>query len=189
MPVNGTQTLTTNRLVLRRLATSDAPAMFTNWANDPLVTKYLTWQPHQNISITEMGLKWREKQYQGPAFFDWGIVIKDTDELIGTITVVNQDKAKKTMEIGYCLGKQWWGQGFAAEALIKVLNFLFTYTAVERIEARHDTNNPNSGKVMKKAGMAFEKILYQHGTNNNGVCDEAVYSILRTDTTASTDAV
>ena len=43
---SGTRTIETDRLILRRFTVEDAPAMYSNWASDPEVTRFLTWQPH-----------------------------------------------------------------------------------------------------------------------------------------------
>ena len=65
------------------------------------------------------------------------------------------------------------------EALRAVINYLFEEAGMNRIAATHDRNNPKSGRVMEKAGMKYEGILRQAGLNNQGVCDEVWYSILR----------
>ncbi|MBR4142117.1 MAG: GNAT family N-acetyltransferase, partial [Firmicutes bacterium] len=49
----GTQTIETERLILRRLRREDAGAMFRNWTSDPEVTKYLTWPTHESVAVTE----------------------------------------------------------------------------------------------------------------------------------------
>lgn len=49
----GTQTINTDRLLLRRFEFDDAYDMFKNWANDSEVTKYLTWEPHNNVEVTK----------------------------------------------------------------------------------------------------------------------------------------
>ena len=48
----GTQELTTERQVLRRMTTDDCEMMFGNWANDPEVTRYLRWEPHRDWVVT-----------------------------------------------------------------------------------------------------------------------------------------
>lgn len=66
------------------------------------------------------------------------------------------------------------------EALGAVIKFLFTNVNFNRIQLRHATENPASGKVMLKCGLKFEGILRQYGFKNNGErCDSAIYSILR----------
>ena len=61
------------------------------------------------------------------------------------------------------------------------MDYLFTEVHMNRIEARHDTNNPHSGGVMKKCGMAFEGVARASDRNNQGICDTAHYAILRSD--------
>lgn len=68
-----------------------------------------------------------------------------------------------------------------AEALSAVLRFLFEEVGANRVEAMHDTRNPNSGRVMQKCGMICEGILRQSGKSNAGIGDMAWYSILRED--------
>ena len=63
----------------------------------------------------------------------------------------------------------------------KFIDFLFDTVDVNRIEARHDPKNPNSGKVMKKCGMKYEGILRSSDRNNQGICDVCYYGILRSE--------
>lgn len=53
----GTREIATERLTLRRFEIEDAENMFYNWANDPEVTKYLTWPAHESVDTTETILK------------------------------------------------------------------------------------------------------------------------------------
>lgn len=172
-----TVTIQTKRLILRPLTVNDAPQMFHHWANSKMVTKYLTWPPHTSITQTQARLALREKSDDE----DWGIVIQATDELIGTINVVEDKPEIKTKIIGYVIGEAYWGEGYMTEALDAVINYLFSHTTVNRIEASHDIENPGSGKVMQKNGMTFEGILRQAGRNNRGIVDIALYSRLRED--------
>ena len=60
----GTQTIETSRLILRKAQVEDAEAMFRNWANDPEVTKFLTWPTHGNVEITKKLLASWVESYQ-----------------------------------------------------------------------------------------------------------------------------
>ena len=71
------------------------------------------------------------------------------------------------------------------EALRAVMDYLFDTAGINRITAGHDVNNPNSGRVMEKAGMRKEGILRCGGKNNQGICDVACYALLRSDRTPS----
>lgn len=171
--------LYTKRLILRKLKYSDSEQMFSNWASSSKATKFLTWLPHKSIDSVRESIKRREKLYKKEELFDWGIVEKNSNQLIGTITVVNLLPSLKTGEIGYVIGEKWWGRGLVAEALERVVNFLFSRTCLERIEAKHDVQNVNSGKVLLKSGFIFEGIQRKRGKNNRGIVDIKMYSIVK----------
>ena len=177
----GTQTIETSRLILRRAVLEDAEPMFRNWASDPDVTKYLTWPAHSNITVSETVLKSWLQEYEKESYNQWMIVLKERGEPIGSISVVNQRDDIAEAEIGYCIGKRWWHQGIMTEALGAVMDYLFDEVGMNRIEAKHDINNPNSGAVMKKCGMFYEGTARQSDRNNQGICDIATYGILRSD--------
>lgn len=174
----GTKRLETPRLILRPFVAEDAQAMYDHWASDGEVTKYLTWPTHSSVEISAMVLADWLSHYGEENYYQWAIVPKDLGKPIGSMAVVNQKDAVRSVEIGYCIGKAWWHKGYTSEALAAVMDFFFDEVGVNRVEARHDTNNPNSGAVMKKCGMQLEGILRQSDRNNQGIVDAAVYSIL-----------
>lgn len=174
----GTINLETGRLLLRRFTPGDAEQMYRNWASDPEVTKYLTWQPHSDPGETRRILEQWSEDYRREDYYQWGIVLKDEGELIGSIAVVNAvDPVLRAANVGFCIGKKWWRQGMTAEALRRVIDFLFDEAGMNRVAAYHDANNPASGAVMRKCGMRFEGILRQSERNNQGICDACWYSI------------
>lgn len=178
----GTVELETERLVLRKFKLEDAKEMFNNWASDEEVTKHLTWEAHKNIKITKLVLSEWVESYSNLDFYQWGIVIKDTNELIGSIGVVGHKENRLICEIGYCIGKPYWGKGYVAEAFKRIIDFLFNEVNCNRIEAVHDIDNPNSGKVMQKCNLTFEGILRQRGLNKNSeLIDLSMYSLLKKD--------
>lgn len=177
----GTQTIETDRLILRPATAEDAAPMFRNWASDPEVTKFLTWPTHQSEEISRSVLESWCGQYENPEFYQWMIVLKELGEPIGSISVVNHRNDIAEAEVGYCIGKAWWRKGITTEALAAVIGYLFDRVGMNRVEAKHDVRNPHSGDVMKKCGMAFEGISRQSDRNNRGICDLATYGILRSD--------
>lgn len=180
MKHKGTEKLETIRLILRKIKLDDSLDMYNNWATNPNVTKHMTWSPHENIEITRMVINSWVEQYQNLDFYQWAIELKETSEVIGSITIVKVFEHIKECEIGYCIGEKWWNQGIMSEALKKVIEFLFTKVEANRISACHDVDNPASGKVMMKAGMKFEGIFRQKGITSTGkITDLAYYSILR----------
>lgn len=101
----GTQTIATERLTLRRFTIEDAENMYYNWACDPEVTKYLTWQPHKSVEETTEILQQWEAGYSKNEFYQWAIELNDIEQPIGSISVVSLNEDVQSAELGYCIGK------------------------------------------------------------------------------------
>lgn len=177
----GTQTIETTRLILRRAQVGDEEPMYRNWASDPEVTKYLTWPAHDCREVSEWVLDSWIRDYEKENFYQWMIVLKEIHEPIGSVSIVRQRDDIGEAEIGYCIGRCWWHCGIMTEALAAVIDFLFNEVGMNRISARHDPDNPNSGGVMKKCGMKYEGTTRSSDRNNQGICDAVHYAILRSD--------
>ena len=176
----GTQTLETKRLILRRFTVRDADAMYTNWASDPEVTRYLTWPAHAGVETSRAVLADWTAAYAQESFYQWAIVLKDrADEPIGSIGAVDVSDDIAAVQIGYCLGRRWWHQGIMSEALGAVMDFFFDAVGCNRVAGRHDPRNPHSGMVMQKCGMKYEGTQRSADRNNQGICDTSWYALLK----------
>ena len=165
----GTLELETDRLLLRRLLSQDAPQMYENWANDPAVTRFLRWEPHKSPAETRELLSAWAELYPNPDYYQWAIVEKATGQVFGSIYVYNallgepQQKTKwqglelsgGIWEPGYCIGQKWWGKGFTTEALQAVVDFWFRQVGGAFLTCCHAVQNPASGRVMEKAGFVY----------------------------------
>jgi len=185
MKNQGTKPIETKRLFLRRYRAEDAEEIFHNWASDPTVTEFLTWPTHTDSTVTRTVLTDWLSRYADTGYYNWGIVLKSSGELIGNIAVVDLDEKTESAEIGYCIGKNWWGQQIMPEALLAVMDYLFEEVNVNRVTAHHDSNNPKSGRVMQKAGMKREGVLRAAGICNQGIYDKVCYSLLRQERSAA----
>lgn len=179
MDHKGTVRLETNRLVLRRFEANDAQPMFDNWASDPAVTAFMTWPPHESQDVTRSVLDSWIADYPRDDFYQWAIVLRDLAQPVGSISVVSVDEAVESLEIGYCIGRRWWRQGVTSEALQAVIDYLFGEVGALRLCAKHDTRNPNSGRVMRHCGMAYAGTLRQAGRSMSDIGDLCVYDLLR----------
>ena len=181
MNLIGTKKIETERLILRRLTIKDYEAAFRNWCSNPNVARYTLWDVHKSPETTKNLFTMWEKEYEKNDTFRWIVELKSTHELIGTIDVASKHFLPfETAEIGYCYGEDYWGRGYATEALKRVIKYLFDEVEIEVIFADHMERNPNSGKVMKKAGLSFEgiergRVLDRDGNRNDLLC----YSILK----------
>lgn len=177
MQHSGTPVLHTARLVLRPFRTDDAQDMFTNWASDPEVTRYLTWPTHTSVDVSRFVLTDWMTHYAEPDYYQWAITLDG--HAIGSIAVVEHDDRVRKAHIGYCIGCKWWHQGIMTEALQAVMDYLFDAVGYQRLECRHDPRNPHSGAVMRKCGMKYEGTMRQSDWNNQGVCDTCWYALLK----------
>lgn len=171
----GTQTIETERLLLRPLTPEDAPMMYANWANDPDVTRWLRWEPHKNVDEARELLTAWALLYPNGDYYEWGIVEKATGQLFGTIGVFTSSSAEPerdpwpgfdhtngVWEVGYCIGKAWWNQGFTTEALKAVVEYWFKNTDSSWLACCHAFENPASGRVQQKAGFVYDHDSVYH---------------------------
>lgn len=178
----GTKTLETNRLLLRKFKYDDVEGMYNNWATDKECCKYLSWDVHKNIEETKEILnKWIE-QYNDNSYH-WVVELKDTKEIIGSISIIKNHIKDLYCELAYCYGSKYWNKGYATEALRRVIEYLLIECNYNLIEADHVIENIASGKVMEKAGMKKEAILKQRTVNRDlqKISDLVVYSITKED--------
>ena len=177
----GTKTIETERLLLRKFRLSDIPLAYKNWTSDDRVTEFLRWPTHPDVAETERVLRDWIGKYETPDFYQWAIVLKEIDEPIGSIGVVDINEKLDIVHAGYCIGSKWWHQGITSEAFAAIIQFFFDEVGVNRLEAQHDPNNPHSGDVMKKCGLKYEGALRRADYSNKGIVDAAMHSILKSE--------
>ena len=84
-------------------------------------------------------------------------------------------------ELGFWIGRDWWGQGYAREAARAVLRFGFETLELNRISAHHLVRNPASGRVLLAIGMQREGVLRQRVRKWGKYEDVVLYAVLRAD--------
>lgn len=147
--------LETQRLILRDMRVSDAEDMFA-YAQREDVSRYLTWTPHPGIQHTKEYLTYVGQRYRTGDFYDWALVSKEDDHMIGTCGFTSFDFSSDSAEIGYVLNPDYQGKGLATEAVREVLKFGFETLSLHRIEAKFIKENTRSQKLMERVGMQFE---------------------------------
>ena len=174
----GTQLIKTVRLTLRKIELDDAAMMFRNWASDDEVSRYMRWTTHKNLEETRATIQNWFDEYKESNKYHWGICLEN-GEMIGSVGVMITAEYDFKAEIGYCIGRKWWGQGYTCEAVKAVIDYMFENTDIERIEAYHSVKNPASGRVMAKAGMSKEGFARHKYKNRDGFQDCDLYGIIR----------
>ncbi len=102
--------LKTERLLLRPSETGDAQAIFDAYASDPEATKYLVFATLTDVRQAAEYLERTVREREEGTSITWVIVIPDTQRVIGAIDI------QMDGNIGYAIGRLWWGNGYVPEA-------------------------------------------------------------------------
>jgi RimJ/RimL family protein N-acetyltransferase len=150
------ETFTTARLHAQPVRAEDAPEVLAAYAGDPDVTRYLAWQPYTDPAPLAVFLAAREGDWMTGHHFVWQLRLRDSRAIIGSLGVILE--GHKAL-FGYVLGKAYWGNGYACEALRAQMDWALAQPALHRAWAYCDLENPASARVLEKAGMRREGIL------------------------------
>ena len=172
--------LETPRLVIRRMTMADAGDIY-EYGRDPEVSRHVLWDAYQSLGEAKAYVKYVQRQYRLNEPASWGIELKATGRIVGTIGFMWIQRDNAAAEVGYSLARGLWNRGLMTEALRAVIDFGFRGLNLNRIEAQHESENPASGAVMRKCGMQREGTLRQRLMNKGRFVDVELYSILRCD--------
>ena len=154
---DNTKTIQTNRLILRKFTITDADDMYNNWASDTECCKYLAWNVHKNIDETKALLESWIKAYD-EGCYNWVVEIKNTHEIIGSISVMTALEKHSTCELGYCYGSKYWGNGYATEAAKAILSYSHEVLSA-RLCAWIEAKNKASCALAESLGMEVVKVI------------------------------
>ena len=143
----------TDRLHLRQLQMEDVYEYYERLFGDGDVSRYMLFEPHQDIGESLESLQRKIAQYEEGGFYCWGLELKEACGLMGLVELLRFDEETDSCSFVYMLGCDYWNQGYAAEALKAVFAYAFEELGIKRIVADHMTKNGASGAAMRKAGM------------------------------------
>lgn len=146
----------TARLLLRRNTPDDAKPMFETYAQDPEVTRFMTWHPHHSVEDTQAYLDYCDRVWATRTAFPWAIVRREDGRVIGGIEA-RVDGHR--VEFGYVIARAAWGRGYATEAARVVVRLALDAPGIQRVWAYVDCENVASVRVLEKAGLAREGCL------------------------------
>lgn len=144
----------TERLLLRRWQIDDAQALY-NLACDPEVGPAAGWQPHRNIEESRYII---ENVLSGPQAY--AIYLKNGKRIIGAIELMLQEhsnvcNSSHECELGYWLGKAYWGKGLMTEAVQEILRHAFEDLGMSKVWCKYYQGNDRSRRVQEKAGFKY----------------------------------
>jgi ribosomal-protein-alanine N-acetyltransferase len=158
------ETLETPRLRLQRPRLQDAAVIFETYASDPLVTRYLVWRPHASVAETQKFLQRCEAAWRDGSASPWVIIRRADDRLMGMIEPLMNGHR---VELGYVLGRPFWGEGYMTEAAGTVAKWALEQEGIFRVWAVSDVENLASARVLEKIGMEKEGVLRRWSIHPN----------------------
>jgi len=148
--------LDTDRLRLHRLRRADAALVFERWAQDPVVTRHLTFRPHTGIDESVAHAERCERAWEAGESFTWIIEVRETGEAVGSIAA---HPSGHRVALGYLLVRAAWGRGYMTEAVRAVADWFLAQPGIARVWAVCDVENTPSARVLERSGFTREGTL------------------------------
>lgn len=145
-------TQTTERLVLRPWREEDAESLF-RYASDEQVGSAAGWKPHESVEESREIIR---TVLSGPGVF--AVLLREKpQEAVGSLGVFPTDApdGRGEPEIGYWIGRPFWGQGFIPEAVRELLRWCFAERDAQRVWCSHFPENDKSRRVIEKCGFTY----------------------------------
>ena len=170
--------LKTERLILRPFELSDAEKV-RKLAGDRAIADTMLNVPHPyKKGIAEEWISKHKSKFETRGSVHLAITLKSTGEVIGAIGL-HTKKRNNRAELGYWIGKDYWGQGYCTEAARAIVEYGFSQLKLNKITSSHFLRNPSSGKVMRKIGMKKEGFFEEHVIKWDKYEDLIKYAALR----------
>jgi len=171
-------TLRTKRLILRPFRSLDA-ADIQRLAGEREISSTTLHIPHPyEDGVAEQWLATHEKSFAEGLQAVFAIAQAQDNFLAGAIGL-SLNRSHRHAEMGFWVGKPFWGRGYCTEAAREILRYGFEELDLHRIHAHYFTRNPASGRVMEKIGMKYEGCLRQHLVKWDQFEDIRMYGILK----------
>lgn len=184
MNSDGRIVLETDRLRIRQLTEADIPAIYAIFSH-PEVMRYWASPPWTSITQAEERLVRIQDGYRSEEAFQWGIERKEDGALLGACSLFSFNRTSRRCEIGYALGRPYWGQGYMGEALRALVAYAFETLDLNRLEADIDPRNTASAKTLERLGFQKEGFMPERWIVADEVSDTQWYGLLRRNWQAS----
>ena len=171
----------TERLMLRAVFPSDAQSIF-QLLSDPTVAQHHELEPFETVHQAHLMISNFTKWFQNDQAVRWAIVRKHDDDVIGTCCFDTFHPKYQSVNVGYNVRSDQWGQGYATEAVHKIIDFAFSngiVGPVNRIQAITVPANVASEKVLGKLGFEKEGLMRQYGFWKGTFHDMNLFSLLK----------
>jgi [ribosomal protein S5]-alanine N-acetyltransferase len=179
--VSADATLQTARLQLGSFNLEDAPELQRLAGAREIADTTLAIPHPYHLPDARAWIERQKSHGEDADTLNFAIRLQSSGRLIGGIGLKDIDRQHWQAELGFWIGLEWWGQGYAREAAEAVIRFGFEALQLNRICAHHMTRNPASGRVLQAAGMQREGLLRQRVRKWGVYEDVVLYAVLRSE--------
>lgn len=177
----GTQSIETNRLVLRKFEYSDAEDMLNLWASKPEIQHMYAEPVYTTIDEVNGLLDKFISAYNNEHCYRWAIIDKADKRCIGQIAYYLVDAKNHFAEIEYCLATEYQKRGYMTEAVRAILDFGFNKIGLHRVQISTKEINVPSKRVIEKCGFKYEGTLRDFFYYNGEYVGRLYYSMLKSE--------
>lgn len=168
--------LETERCILRFFNGSDVDALL-SICNDKEFSQYVPLPNPYHKTDAKKWIKSQPEKREEGLCFDFAVVSKDRNELIGSVSITI-DKKNQFGELGCWISKQYWRKGFATEILKKATKFAFEDLGLHKVYAKCYKENIASSKAIQKSGLTFVGTLREHVLKDGKFHDCLLYELI-----------
>lgn len=170
----------TERLILRKMKLSDSASLFNIWS-DPEVTKFMNINSFTEESQAVEMIKILNNLSLESKAIRYSIIELESNRIIGSCGYNSIDSSNAKAEIGYDISKDYWGKGYAPEAIQSLMDYAFNTLNFNRIEAKVEPENNNSIRVLQKLNYTFEGTMRKSEKSKGKFIDLSIFSKLVTE--------
>ncbi len=178
---NGTKTIETERLILRKFEYTDDTAMLKYWVADEKIQSLYSEPVYSTKEEVKELLDKYIDSYEKPHYYRWAIIDKNCGECIGQIAYFLVDNKNHFAEIEYCIGSEFQCRGYATEATKAIIAFGFDKINLHKVQICTKTINQPSKRVIEKCGFTYEGTLRDYFFMNGEYVGRHYFSILRSE--------
>jgi RimJ/RimL family protein N-acetyltransferase len=149
----------TERLILRRPVAEDADAIYSTYASDPAATVYVGFPRHRAVDETRAFLQFSDAQWSQWPAGPYVAFLRETGALVGSSGLMFESRLRAAA--GYVIAKNYWGRGFATEALTAMVSVAQS-CGVQRLYAICHAEHRASARVLEKGGFMLEGTLRRY---------------------------
>lgn len=168
--------LQTQRLFLRPVRLHDAEDLFVG-RGDGEVMRHWDWPPQETPEQVRGIIAAHRGEIDGGTVRWWAVATGPRGPAIGECDLSEIDAAHKRAEVGFLFRRAAWGQGYAVEAMARVLRHAFDEMGLERLCARAHAGNAASRRLLERLGFVYEGTLRGHVLRDGERRDCVLYGL------------